>query len=197
MINPGKLKEYHARHIRWTDESLKQLSFYNNLLLTLSVGFLSFSFNQYTFKGIRFSCTNVDCSLTLLVGSVIFVTISIILGLFVAINRLQDFRVSRHISLVRYRVYKYSGIKFKDETPELNLWKRPCWIFQKYPIIRVEDCQNYKEANLEERKKIKNDFKKLRAISDNLGYMTWCLLKWQTVCFAFGIAGYIMSILTS
>ena len=38
------LDEYHQRNVRWTDKTLTQLSYFNNLMLILSVGFISFSY---------------------------------------------------------------------------------------------------------------------------------------------------------
>ncbi|WP_373520749.1 hypothetical protein [Aquiflexum sp.] len=197
MTNPEKVKDYQDRHVRWANESRKQLSFYNNLLLTLSVGFLSISFYKYTFNGIHFSWASFDWSFTFLVVSVIVITISIMVGLFVAINRLQDFRVSRQISFTRFRIYKHSNEFLKERTPDkFNYWKRLALAFYDYPTITIEECKAYKTAGSAERKNTRFKFKELRNISHNLGRTTWKLTVQQTLCFAIGIAFYILSILT-
>jgi len=111
----------------------------------LSVGFLSFSFNKYTFNKIHFFGTSIDWPLTYLVGSVIFITISILLGLFVAIIRLQDFRVSRRINLIRYRVCNHSEGLLNESTPdEFNFWKRLTLAFHNFPTVTMEECKAYK-----------------------------------------------------
>jgi hypothetical protein len=204
MASHNKIKEYKERHARWAEESLTQLSFYNNLLLTLSVGFLSFSFNKYNFNDIRFFITGVDWSLTFLVGSVMAITISILLGLFVAINRLQDLRVTRQIGLSRYRMIKFFDKTLDENTPDkFNFWRKLTLTFCKYPTIKIEEYKKYKdyddnyEAKAEAIRSIRSDFEKLRKIAHNLGHVTWEITKFQTLSFAIGIASYIMSILTS
>ena len=49
------LQEYSERHVRWADKTLSQLSFYNNLLLTLGVGFLSFAYKDSKIVDLHFS----------------------------------------------------------------------------------------------------------------------------------------------
>jgi len=39
-------KKYHERYVRWQDKTREQFSFFNNLLLTLSVGFISFGYDN-------------------------------------------------------------------------------------------------------------------------------------------------------
>lgn len=184
--------------MRWADESLKQLSFYNNLLLTLSVGFLSFSFNKYTFSNIHFFGAEVDWCLTFLLISTVSITVSIIAGLFVAINRLQDFRISRRISLIRYRVYKHSGILLSECTQdEYNFWKRLILVFHNYPTVTIEECKSCNKTENKKIENIKSKFIELRNISHNLGRTTWNYTVLQTVGFALGIALYLFRILSS
>lgn len=193
-----KIKEYQNRHIRWSDESLKQLSFYNNLLLTLSVGFLAFLFHKDSFIGVYFNYSNINWSLTILVGSAITITFSILLGLFVAINRLQDFRVSRKISFVRYGIYKHSKGLLDETTPDrFNFWKRLTLAFHNYPSLTIEECKAYKTAEFKEREKIRFKFRELRNIAHNLGRTSWNFTVAQTISLAIGIALYIFGILKS
>jgi len=202
-----KIEEYRERNIRWSDAALNQLSFYNNLLLTLSVGFLSFSFDKCSFKGIRLSFEAVSWSHTFLVWSVILIAISIMLGLFVAINRLQDFRVSRQITLSRFRMRKYLNEPLDEDTPdEFNSWRRLTLAFHSYPKIKIEEyktCKTNEESDelkkKEKEKAIKNikfKFRELRNIAHNLGRTTWKLTVGQTTCFAISILFYVMSIST-
>jgi len=133
-----------------------------------------------------------------------FITISILLGLFVAINRLQDFRVTRKINLARYRMYEHLKKPLDENTPDkFNFWKRLTLAFHNYPTIQIEEYKKYKGAGEETEDKrkaietIRFKFRELRNIAHNLGRTTWKLTVWQTVYFAIGIALYMWSILAS
>ena len=200
MDNSDKLiKEYHDRNVRWATESLKQLSFYNNLLLTISVGFFSFSFKPNdNLAGLRVSCVNIDWSFTFLVSSLMLVTLSILTGLFLVINRLQDFRLTRQINQIRQRAFEHSQVKLDERTPnEFSFWRRVGLAFQNYPAITIEDCKNYKNATQSEKDRINFNFRELRNIAHNLGLKTWRQTKWQTILFGLSIVAYLASSLTS
>ena len=53
-----KENKYHERYIKWRDKTRDQLSFFNNLLLTVSVGFLSYSFTKISLSHYYFVFNN-------------------------------------------------------------------------------------------------------------------------------------------
>jgi hypothetical protein len=116
----------------------------------------------------------------------------------VTINRLQNFRVSRKISFVRYGIYKHSEGLLDESTPEkFNFWKRLTLAFHNYPTLTVEECKAYKTAECKDREKTRFKFRELRNTAHNLGRTTWNFTVIQTVYFAIGIVLYILCILTS
>jgi hypothetical protein len=70
MSEQENLKNLKERHVRWQQLSIKQLSFANNLILTLTIGFLGFfatkdglllSYNRWIFL-----CQIVTLAITVL-----------------------------------------------------------------------------------------------------------------------------------
>src|SRR5690606_14135236 len=111
------IKEYRDREVWWTEKSLSQLSFFNNLLLTLSIGFLTFAYKEFSFSHLHFNFNNPNWSLTLIVFSILFALISIVVGLLVAINRLYDFRLTRKVNQIRHRMIEHAKEKMSESSP--------------------------------------------------------------------------------
>ncbi len=194
--NEKLLKEYHERNIRWTNESLKQLSFFNNLLLTISVAFLTFTFKSKDIVGLRFTFQDIDWSLTFLICSLWLVVFSVITGLILTVNRLQDFNVTRKVNQIRQRMLEHSEAKLNQSTPEtFDFWRRLTLAFQNHTTVTMEDCKNYKSLKTDEQENIKYKFRELRNIAHNLGLNTWRNTKLQTLYFGLSIIMYLMSLL--
>ena len=198
-MNKQKLtKEYRERNIRWTDRTLSQLSFYNNLLLSLSIGLLSFAYKMERINNINISFKNIDWSLTIYVMSIIMTTFSIILGLVISLIRLYDFRLTRQINQIRQRAWEHSNEKLDEKTPDKFTVKKIAKIIiqcllENYPIITLEQCKKLKDADEKSRKKFYDNFRMLRNISYNLGIATWSLTKIQTIILAFAILFLLIS----
>jgi len=188
--------KYHERLVRWRDKSIAQLSFFNNLLLTLAVCFLSFSYNKINFSNYYFVFNNfnllssknkINCKPTLLSISLILISLSIIFGLLVALVRLYDFRITSQIIQVRSWVEVNLNVPYH----KYSVCKRILLIYKvaffKYPKIEYRQCVKYKSMSNIERRALKKDFRELRSISHNLGELTWSNLNCQIVCFFFGI----------
>lgn len=163
----GLLNQYHERNIRWTKEDLRQLSFLNSLILSLGVGFLTFSYGGETLELVSAFKENNE----VYKWSVVFIVLSIVMGCWGALNRLRDFRITRYINRIRYLVYKYSQQKLDGKEPEYyGLIKSLSLLFRvSYPKI---NCQAFNE---ETKDKISKDFKELRKIAHQLGRNTWFL----------------------
>jgi hypothetical protein len=196
--NQDLLQEYRGRHLRWSDKTLSQVSFYNNLLLTVGIGFLSFTFQDSKIVDLEFRLKDIDYSITSYVLSLYAVTFSILTGFLSSISRLYDFRITSQVNLIRQRVLEHSHRKLSEKTPNEVSWVRkmflPISVFLTgVPKITLEQCKAWQgdTNNLNER------FSRLRGLSFNLGLATWSYLKWQTFLFAVAIVLYVASVLLS
>lgn len=104
MCQATKLKEYSERHRFWSDQAVKQTTFSNNVLLTISIAVLGYFFVN---RGVVYKVLILDSALpinppvALFVGGTLLVTISMLFGLLVSFSRLYDFRLTRPILLTR------------------------------------------------------------------------------------------------
>lgn len=198
LENAKLLQEYHERHARWADKNSSQLSFYNNLLLTLSVGFLTFAYQDSKLIDLWSSLKNIDCSLTAYVFSVLAVMFSILTGLVASISRLYDFRITSHIILIRQRVLEHSRLRIDEKTPQkIHYLKRmllpyKLFIFD-FPTITLEQCKSWNDNKVD----LTGIFSNLRSMSFNLGLATWSRTKLQTLFLLVAIILYVTSILSS
>lgn len=190
-MNTELKNEYHERNIRWTQTTINQLSFYNNLLLSLGVGFLAFSFNADFLKNLKFSFNEIDWSISFLVLSLVSIVLSIVIGLITSIARLKNFRITRSINQIRQRTYEHSEKLLDESTPEeYKRIKRTFIIFKKQPQISIEECKAYNQTvDFDLR------FRELRNLAHNLGLNSWNYTKKQTILFGFSVAFYLCSIL--
>lgn len=192
------LQEYRERNIRWTDRALAQLSFYNNLLLTLGIGFLSFAYQDSKVLSLEFSLKDIDWSLTAYGVSILAVMFSILTGFTGSISRLYDFRITSRINLIRQRVFEHSQLKIHEKTPkEFSFWENLLLpyklLFEKYPRITLEQCKAWKN----DKENLNQKFIELRTLSYNLGLRTWNLIKWQTFLMILAVILYVAYILLS
>lgn len=184
-------KEYYDRNKRWSELTLNQLSSYNNLIFSLSLGFFAFCFDQKNLKKSIFSLSNIEYSKTFLFLSIVLILFSIILGLLISITRLNDFRITRQINQIRQRVYEHSNSKLdENSTLDYSFFKSIILVLKKKPIISMEECKNYK--NIEN---FDTKFNELRTISHNLGKSTWNLTIVQSIFFGLSTLLYFISII--
>ncbi len=196
-------KKYVERYTKWQDKTKEQLSFFNNLLLTVSIGFLSFIFaNSQYYKKIEINSENQNIYFII---SVILILLSILSGLLVVINRLYDFRITSHINQVRYwfeKMQKNSPkIRLDEKTPEkFSCGKRFCLtlkvLFDRFTRIRIEDCEEYHLIYSEkEKREFSKKFRTLRNYTHNLGLSTWGQLRCQILLFFIGITTFVVGLL--
>jgi len=194
------LDEYHQRNVRWTDKALAQLSYFNNLMLTLSVGFISFSYKILEIQKLIFSIKNIDLSSTFMILSLIAMFLSTVKGIVISLNRLMDFRITRQVVQIRQRMLEHADRKMDESTPKKMPWCERQMLIKKlykqyYPEISIEDCKYYKEKNTSEKKRIDGDFEELRKISHNLGINTWKGTYCMVIFFGLSLFFYLLSIL--
>lgn len=92
----NKDKEYKERIVRWQQLSIKQLSFVNNLFISLSLVFFGFLINN---NFLKFNDNKWLFFVQIL--SLLTLSFSFILGVYTTMNRLYDFRLTT--DLVRKR----------------------------------------------------------------------------------------------
>ncbi len=199
MNKDERLKNYLERHVRWTNNALSQLTFFNNILTTLAIAFISFAFKAKNFHEMEFS-TDVNWSLTFAIFSISFAVVSSVMGIYFSFNRLYDFLLSRHLNLTRYRMLKHHDIILdaqsynqSDQIIGIKKWFLSFDILQGSPYkITVKKNQNPKELE-----QVKENFIKMRKTTFNLGIITGKLLAYQVYSFIFCLLTYLLSILWS
>ena len=82
--------------IRWQARTIEQLSFVNNLLIFLATGMLAFQV-QLAIREITFTAL----SKYTIVSSTLLISISLMLGCYLAWNRLRSFRLSAQVARKR------------------------------------------------------------------------------------------------
>jgi len=187
--------KYIERHRTWQDKAIEQLSFANNFLLAISTGFMAYVVDKKLLSGIKFCLHRsweMDKSLTFYSISLAFNILSIVTGIFVLISRLYDFRLSRHITLVRQRFYimnnenislenKNAAILSHTDFDPPNFCQRIKTIFKllfvKIRFLNKSEIETLK-ANFPNEK-----FKKIREFSYRLGFVSWKWTKLQGVYF--------------
>jgi hypothetical protein len=193
-IEQNKSIEYQSRYQFWSDRAVAQFSFSNNLLLTISIATLGYFFKE---GSQRFSEIKIwfiqpgefDLNATLFSLGTIFTVLSITFGLVASMSRLYDFNLTRHISLIRKRVYDNHKNKFPNISPAdkktlesfFDLLK-VLFRFEKIKILR-SDCENFDQA-------LRDKFLNLRSITAGFGRLSWILFTYQFSCFLIGFFLY-------
>lgn len=106
------INQYKQRFIRWQQLTQTQLSFTNNLILTITIGFIAFSVSVTGFK------FPDKCPIFFLsIFGYISLLISLLTGLLLTVNRLYDFRKTK--DLIKYKQKRFEN--GKDKTIEFKI----------------------------------------------------------------------------
>ena len=193
MISPNS--EYQERYKRWSERAVDHFSFSNNLLLTISIAVLGYFFKEgkEAYKNISLwwpGSNSFNLEATLFSIATIFIAISVGFGLVVTLSRLYDFRLTRHIMLIRRRVYLDHVKVFPDKEPGEKTLISSFWdlivilfTYRKKQICRSE-YQIFDD-------KLKDKFLKIRSTTDGLGRLSWAAFNIQFLSFAIGFLIYI------
>ncbi|MEX2478798.1 MAG: hypothetical protein WD357_10195 [Gracilimonas sp.] len=201
--NREKLKLYKDRVVRWDNRRIDQLSYTNNVILVLSVGFLSFSYDFNSIAAYSITFIHVDWLGTFKVLSLLLMILTIFTGLFLSCIRLADFRLSSKITRQRYRAFKYAGelLDTTDSKPDFSQKEKLCIICKAFesetPILAIDEWKTFKSKNQNEQQKIKSLFKLMRKKSKYIGSLTWFYLKSQIILFFLSILSFSFSIICS
>lgn len=194
-------KNYIERHRNWQDKAIEQLSFANNFLLTISTGLLAFTIDKEILSKIKFCLCiyDINKSLSFYSFSLFFIILSISTGIIVLIARLYDFRLSRHITLVRKRFYqknkksitdkdKYAATLVHDDFRPPNLYQTIVTIF-KVIFVKIQFLEK-NEMQTSKSNFPKEKFKAIRKLSFRLGSISWKWTKLQGLYFLIGVIFY-------
>jgi len=177
-------------HDFWQDTAIKQLSAANNWLLITSTGFLSFCIQKFEVVDLRFAWgNNIDWHLTCHVLSLVISLIAVFAGAILMIFRLWDFRITRNITLTKYRFYrkvatnkKSENIKFPAESEE----QQSCFRLSNAEVDLLVEWEQRSDKKKDDKETAAHEkLRKLRKISRLLGDISWCLLKTQALALFF------------
>jgi len=187
----NKIQEYQERYRFWSGKRISQLSFHNNLLLTLGIAAIGYFWKErdsvYKNLIIDFD-SSIDCKVFLFFVGIAILFLSVLSGFLLSLSRLYDLRLTANIALTRKRLAE-KEVNLEDlpvsETGFLssikNLWF-VFWNYRQYEITKTTI-----EANKSNKKSLQNRFTKLRQKSEDLSTSTWALLKCQTVFMFFSM----------
>ena len=115
--------------IRWQEKRIEQLSFVNNLLIFLATGMLVFQV-QLAVRGVSFTALDR----WIIVPSTLLIYISLILGCYLAWNRLVSFRITAQVSRKRETEKEEAVKKLRAETKTLD---KRTWCLLRAQIVSL------------------------------------------------------------
>lgn len=195
--NQLKLQKYRNARNDYRTIAINQLSFANNLLLTLAVGLLTLGIDKKDFETLSL-CPNdaFSWSKFFLVLFLVLMLLSILWGVLVMFSRLYDFRVTRYILEIRIKIMeKYGaslGYKLLEETTRKKRWKS-FWTIGRNKMEKFsQDAINgfYPGDNSED--SFNGKFTRLREIAKNLGSASMVWVKYQAVFFIIGVICFLV-----
>ena len=194
-----KSADYKERHLRWQNYTITQLGYVNNIIFTISIGFLAFAFDKEFLSTFSFMKDSVFSWKMLFYLMTIFcLTASIWYSIVTSISRLYDFRITRQITLTRMRYYS----EFKDGDyilPDYDFRKPKCKekfgtfckiIFKELVFLTKQETKLLKQQS-----NLMKKFNYLRKLSHNLGIISWRGMKMQLLFLFSSLIFYIISLL--
>jgi hypothetical protein len=178
-----KIQEYKDRYRFWSDKRISQLSFHNNLLLTLGIAAIGYFWKERdsVYKNLIIDFhSSIDWKVFLFFVGIAILFLSVLSGFLLSLSRLYDLRLTGNIVLTRRRLAE-KAMNLKDQllletglfSSIKSLWS-VFWNYRQYEIAKtsIEADESI----------LQNRFTLLRQKSEDLGTSTWALLKCQTVC---------------
>ncbi|PVV20150.1 MAG: hypothetical protein B6D78_11660 [gamma proteobacterium symbiont of Ctena orbiculata] len=178
----SKKQEYQERYRFWSDKKISQLSFHNNLLLTIGISLIGYFWSErssiYTKLVIDFGA-EIDWITTLFLVGIASAFVSVVAGFILSLSRLYDLRITSNIALTRRRAKDKSILLKEEDTSKSGFFKSVrvlvavTWNYHNYEI---------KKREIEDTVIFHRKFNDLRQKASDLGISTWGLVKWQTIC---------------
>lgn len=175
---------YIKRQQEWRDISVNQLSNANNIILSLSSGLFIFILEKNSISQIQIDLKqDINWQIIFYILSLISLLFSLISGICVLISRLYDFRLSRHIAIVRLRNLKKNKTELSYTDIEPNNLKKSIFSFIRILFIKIHFI---KDVDFENTESLEQKFQTIRTLSFHLGNLTWICTKIQVITFMFG-----------
>lgn len=188
-----KLQEYQERYHFWSDKRISQFSFQNNIYLAISIAIMGYFWKErnsvYSDLVIDFRLV-VDWKIVFFFIGMTLLLYSIVTGLFLAISRLYDLRLTSNVLLTRKWALK-NKVSIDDEDLSNNricksiksLWM----VFRKYDEFALFRSEIKSDNSLLQQK-----FTKIRQLSRDIGSLSWTLMKNQTISLLISIVFFIV-----
>ena len=194
-----RIEEYQARYQLWTSRAVEQFSFSNNLLLIISIASLGYFYKEgqdkFTDLTIWWFSGPINWQATFFSIGTVFTGLAIIFGVIVALARLYDFNLTRHIALIRKRIFSKHNEIFPDEV--VNEKKITESLLDLINIlIRFGHYKISKDLCAEYNDELKNKFKEIRAVTNGFGKLSWVAFRFQISSFLLGLFFYILLMLS-
>lgn len=178
-----KIQKYNERYRFWVDKRVAQLSFHNNLLLTVGIALIGYFWKERksVYKQILIDVNlPVDWTVVIFCLGITAITFSIIFGFMLSMSRLYDLRMTENILLTRKRLAEKQielSERQQSETSLLSSVQSLMSVFWCYRHYQIK-----KSHIAGDQKALESRFNQLRQKSSDLGSATWALLKAQTLC---------------
>lgn len=186
-MSDDKLNEYKQRSKEWRDISINQLSYVNNVFISLTTGYLIFRLeNNKIDLSINFK-EEIDWGSFMSFFSIVMGGLSLIYGIGVLLSRLYDFRISRNLALTRKRFYEDKKKKLDDGELENS-----CFYDRIKVVLEIVFCKiDFISKNEVEKNEVEDRFNKLRRKANILGEITWIWMKCQVLFFLISVLMYV------
>ncbi|MFH1702367.1 MAG: hypothetical protein ABIB41_02895 [Nitrospirota bacterium] len=188
-----KKQEYQERYHFWTDKRITQLSFQNNILLTIGLAIIGYFWKERDSVYIDLimdRSLKIDFTIVSFFAGILFVFVSVLIGVILSVSRLYDLRITSNIVLTRKRALK-ENVSIKDgQLLDSNFIKsfkslmKLIFSYRKHKIT-YNDIRG-QDAGLQDK------FKKARQLSRDIGDLTWRLMNYQTTSLFIGIMFFIL-----
>lgn len=116
------LKTYIDRNRFWTQQALNQFGFTSNFFFLISTSFFAFLIKENKIKDLIY----IECQLKMsfskigVLITILFAFISILYGALTVLSRLNDLRLTRHITETRRKYYKKTSKKISEKCDNVN-----------------------------------------------------------------------------
>ena len=105
-----------AGFIRWHDKTIEQMGFLNNLLIGITTGELYLGLSMIIDNKTEF----ISCNQMLLKISLLSSIVSLVIGCYLACNRLWSFRITMHIARDRGNIKEIDIIKLRRKSKTID-----------------------------------------------------------------------------
>ena len=188
-----KKKECQERYRFWSDKRISQFSFQNNIFLTVGLAIMGFFWNQrdsvYTKLIIDWNL-KIELKVVFFLIGIIILFYSIIIGLFLAVSRLYDLRLTSNILLTRKRMLAQDLTINYEKCSNNSVFRcaKSFWlVFGKFYEVEI-----ISDEIRDDNTQLQSKFTTARQLSKDLGKLTWVSMQNQTVSLFISICFFLV-----